>query len=364
MTNVWWRVGDALHTPSLDLGILAGRDAGDARSSSRRRAATRVEEGAYPLEQLLAADEAFTSSSVREVMPLVEIDGRDARTRACGGRAPGRRCARSQLRSERWTKTPVRLGGMALQNGVLVHGPTSWGCAVRDADGALHVASGRKPHLAPAARQRMPVLRGPIALAEAFALLPTVRRALPQARFPFERPSVLGAIARRRLSPRARCAARGCPPARGRSPPPVSRSFPPRSRCAGPTSPPTTARSTSRSAPTRTAASRRRRSTRAAARSSSRRWSRRRSRRTSSRRRRPRARAALARLVGTVGAIGGSVELFSWVARNPEHPRRAGARAARLRAPAAPLDGGAVGRSARGRERRARRLPRARATAA
>jgi uncharacterized protein YqhQ len=28
----------------------------------------------------------------------------------------------------------------------------------------------------------------------------------------------------------------------------------------------------------------------------------------------------LARLVGTVGAIGGSVEVFSWVARNPTHP--------------------------------------------
>ena len=31
---------------------------------------------AYSLEQLLAAEEAFTSSSVREFMPLVEIDGR------------------------------------------------------------------------------------------------------------------------------------------------------------------------------------------------------------------------------------------------------------------------------------------------
>jgi uncharacterized protein YqhQ len=28
----------------------------------------------------------------------------------------------------------------------------------------------------------------------------------------------------------------------------------------------------------------------------------------------------LARLVGTAGAIGGSVEIFSWVARNPSHP--------------------------------------------
>jgi len=83
---------------------------------------------------------------------------------------------------------------MALQNGVLVHGPTAWGCAVRDEGGALHVASGRKLRFAPAARERFPVLRGPLALAEAFALLPTVRRALPQARLPFERPRVLGSV--------------------------------------------------------------------------------------------------------------------------------------------------------------------------
>ena len=97
----------------------------------------------------------------------------------------------------------VRLGGMALQNGVLVHSMTSWACAVRDSDGELHVASGRKPHLAPAARARMPILRGPIALAEAFALLPMVRRALPQARFPFERPAVLASIAATTLAARA-----------------------------------------------------------------------------------------------------------------------------------------------------------------
>ena len=98
---------------------------------------------------------------------------------------------------------PVRLGGMALQNGVLVHGLTSWGCAVRDEDGTLHVSSGRKPHLAPAARSRWPILRGPIVLAEAFALLPMVRRAIPQARFPFERPAVLGSIAATTLAARA-----------------------------------------------------------------------------------------------------------------------------------------------------------------
>jgi uncharacterized protein YqhQ len=89
-------------------------------------------------------------------------------------------------------KEVVRLGGMALQNGVLVHGPTSWGAAVRDPEGNLHVASGKKPRFADSVSA--PVLRGPLRLAEAFALLPLVRRELPQARFPFERPAVLGSV--------------------------------------------------------------------------------------------------------------------------------------------------------------------------
>jgi uncharacterized protein YqhQ len=86
----------------------------------------------------------------------------------------------------------VRLGGMAMQNGVLVHGPTSWGAAVRDADGTMHVRSGRKPRFAD--KVSTPVLRGPLRLAEAFAVVPVVYRALPQARLPFARPSVIGAI--------------------------------------------------------------------------------------------------------------------------------------------------------------------------
>jgi 4-amino-4-deoxychorismate lyase len=74
VTNVWWRAADALYTPSLDLGILAGV----TRATLMELAPAcgyRVEEGTYPLERLLDADEAFTSSSVREVMPLTEIDG-------------------------------------------------------------------------------------------------------------------------------------------------------------------------------------------------------------------------------------------------------------------------------------------------
>jgi uncharacterized protein YqhQ len=86
----------------------------------------------------------------------------------------------------------LRLGGMALQNGVLVHGPTAWAAAVRDADGTVHVASGPKRRFGESVTT--PVVRGPLRLAEAFAVLPEVKRHLPQARFPFERPIVVGAV--------------------------------------------------------------------------------------------------------------------------------------------------------------------------
>lgn len=86
----------------------------------------------------------------------------------------------------------LRLGGMALQNGVLVHGPTCWGAAVRLPGGAVKSASGPKPRLG--ARMTLPVLRGPLRLAEAFAVLPVVKRALPEARMPFERPAVAVAL--------------------------------------------------------------------------------------------------------------------------------------------------------------------------
>jgi uncharacterized protein YqhQ len=86
----------------------------------------------------------------------------------------------------------VRLGGMALANGVLVHGPSAWACAVRVADGTLKIASGRKRRFAPGVQA--PFVRGPLRLAEAFALLPELKRRLPEARFAFERPGVLVAL--------------------------------------------------------------------------------------------------------------------------------------------------------------------------
>jgi 4-amino-4-deoxychorismate lyase len=74
VTNVWWRSDETLFTPALDLGILAGV----TRATLFELAPScgyEVKEGAFLLDDVLGADEVFTSSSVREVMPLVEVDG-------------------------------------------------------------------------------------------------------------------------------------------------------------------------------------------------------------------------------------------------------------------------------------------------
>jgi len=86
----------------------------------------------------------------------------------------------------------IRLGGMALANGVLVHGPTAWACAVRTDSGELKVAARRKRFSG--AKVESPLLRGPARLADALSIVPQIRRALPEARLPFARPGVLAAM--------------------------------------------------------------------------------------------------------------------------------------------------------------------------
>lgn len=86
----------------------------------------------------------------------------------------------------------VRLGGMALANGVLVHGPTAWACAIRTEDGELKVAA--RPKRLRANSIQSPLLRGPVRLLDAMAILPEIRRALPEAKLPFQRPPVLAAM--------------------------------------------------------------------------------------------------------------------------------------------------------------------------
>ena len=87
----------------------------------------------------------------------------------------------------------VRLGGMALRNGLLVHGPEHWAVALRTSDGRVRVESGSKPRL----RGRiadLPGIRGVARLGEAFALLPVIKRRVPEVQLPFEDARVLGAM--------------------------------------------------------------------------------------------------------------------------------------------------------------------------
>jgi 4-amino-4-deoxychorismate lyase len=82
-SNVWFREGALLLTPSLALPVLAGV----TRAALWRLAPQvgyGVEEGTFELARLLAADEVFFSSSVREVAPVVAIDGVPV-----GGGTPG-----------------------------------------------------------------------------------------------------------------------------------------------------------------------------------------------------------------------------------------------------------------------------------
>jgi uncharacterized protein YqhQ len=80
---------------------------------------------------------------------------------------------------------------MALRNGLLIHGPRAWAAAARTRDGRIEVSSGPKPVFSQGRLGSTPLLRGPLRLAEAFAVIPLARRRLPAARLPIEDPRVL-----------------------------------------------------------------------------------------------------------------------------------------------------------------------------
>jgi uncharacterized protein YqhQ len=114
----------------------------------------------------------------------------------------------------------LRLGGMALRNGLLVHGPTHWAAAVRNDAGQIRVASGPKPDLGGKAADGVPGVRGVLKLAEAMAVIPLVKRALPEALLPMQDLQTLGAMGAAALGGQAirasgrRAAAEGGTPSR------------------------------------------------------------------------------------------------------------------------------------------------------
>jgi len=89
-SNVWFVEQGVLHTPGLDLGILAGVTR-ETLIAAANDAGFETAEGAYPRDRLLRGEEVFTSSSVREVMPVVRLDGEQI-----GDGRPGPVAARMQ----------------------------------------------------------------------------------------------------------------------------------------------------------------------------------------------------------------------------------------------------------------------------
>jgi 4-amino-4-deoxychorismate lyase len=88
--NVWWREGDILSTPELGPRVLPGVTR-EAVAELAGAAGLRVREGSFTRAALLRAEEAFTSSSIMELMPVVAVDGE----RIAAGR-PGEAAAKLQ----------------------------------------------------------------------------------------------------------------------------------------------------------------------------------------------------------------------------------------------------------------------------
>jgi branched-subunit amino acid aminotransferase/4-amino-4-deoxychorismate lyase len=98
-SNIWWRAADVLSTPAAGAGVLPGVTRAVAWELAQE-AGLQVREGRFPLKELLAADEVFTTSSIREVMPVVSVDGAPVGDGRPGSVAP-RLQASLRLRSRR-----------------------------------------------------------------------------------------------------------------------------------------------------------------------------------------------------------------------------------------------------------------------
>jgi branched-subunit amino acid aminotransferase/4-amino-4-deoxychorismate lyase len=72
---VAWLAGGRIETPSLDLGILASITRAVLFEVAGRLGLS-VDEGAYPLDRMLEADEAVVLSTVQEILPIGVIGDR------------------------------------------------------------------------------------------------------------------------------------------------------------------------------------------------------------------------------------------------------------------------------------------------
>lgn len=72
--NLFFIKGEKIYSPSLECGILEGITRRKIIGVAKEKRLV-LEEGEFKLEDLLSCDEVFLTSSLMEVMPLVEVNG-------------------------------------------------------------------------------------------------------------------------------------------------------------------------------------------------------------------------------------------------------------------------------------------------
>ncbi|PYZ95407.1 4-amino-4-deoxychorismate lyase [Alteribacter lacisalsi] len=75
VSNVFWRKGETVYTPSVDCGILNGITRQFVLSLLREQG-VRAEVGSYLLGDLREADEVFVTNSIQEIAAVSRVDGR------------------------------------------------------------------------------------------------------------------------------------------------------------------------------------------------------------------------------------------------------------------------------------------------
>ncbi len=89
----------------------------------------------------------------------------------------------------------MRIGGMAMENGILFQTDRHWTMGIRGDDGKIHVTSGAKLGLSRRSRlKRTPMLRGLVTMAETLVLLPQVYSRGGRLPLPARSPDVLASM--------------------------------------------------------------------------------------------------------------------------------------------------------------------------
>lgn len=106
--NVFWRHGDALYTPSLEVGILPGVTRGIVLELAEREG-WRVEQGRYPAEALRSAAEIFLTMTSLGPVRVRMLDGRALPAGGAADRWPVLREAYGELVSAEAARDPLPL---------------------------------------------------------------------------------------------------------------------------------------------------------------------------------------------------------------------------------------------------------------